>query len=119
MGMNQLLGAQGEELVVVHLQKLNYEILDRNWRIKEGEIDIVAKSPENRIVFVEVKTRSTTKFGYPIEAIDEQKAQRLQRLALAWLSTHNCFGFDFRLDVAGVIIDSTGKSTLDYRISVL
>ena len=114
------LGRNGEEIVANYLCEQGYEILDRNWRIKEGELDLVAKSSNGIIVFVEVKTRSSHRFGDPLEAIDAKKALRLQRLALAWLALHQSWGHTFRIDCAGVILSQdSGELSLDYRVGVL
>lgn len=116
---NQSLGAFGEEKVTEYLQAHHYEIIERNWRIKEGEIDIVALSDTGIYSFIEVKTRSSLVFGHPFEAINRDKAHRMQRLALAWLATHKCFGRDYAIDVAAVLIAADGTFTLEYRAGVL
>ncbi len=82
----------------------NYQILDRNWRIREGEIDLVAISEFGVVVFIEVKTRTSIAFGHPLEAITREKAYRLQRLALAWLTVNHRWGFEYRIDAAAVLI---------------
>ncbi len=115
----QILGARGEEVVFRYLQSKGFTILDRNWRIKTGEIDLVALAPTDEIAFVEVKSRSSRKFGDPLEAISADKAYRLQKLALAWLVLHNMWGKEYRIDCAGVIFSSDGRSEIDYREAVL
>ena len=119
MGTNQLIGALGEDFVAKYLVSKNYEILDRNWRIKEGEIDLVAISENGVVVFIEVKTRTSITFGHPLEAITRDKAYRLQRLALAWLTVHHRWGFEYRIDAAAVLISKGEKFEIDYRIAVL
>ena len=94
---NQSTGAIGEQLVVEYLQRKGIEVIDRNWRVREGEIDIVALNPSGIFSFIEVKTRSSVAFGHPFEAIDRDKARRMQRLALAWLATHGCLGCEYYL----------------------
>ena len=116
---NQILGVFGEEKVTEYLRAHNYEIIERNWRIKEGEIDIVALSDKGIFSFIEVKTRSSVAFGHPFEAINNDKAHRMQRLALAWLVTHKRFGSDYAIDVAAVLIASDGTFTIEYRAGVL
>lgn len=112
------LGIRGEEFTVQFLLLRGYRILDRNWRIKEGEIDIVALSSEGEIAFIEVKTRSTAAFGDPLESISNEKLQRIQRLALAWLATHQRLGSLYRIDVAGVLLGRSGELTMDYRSGI-
>lgn len=113
------LGIRGEEFTVAYLQNRGYRIIDRNWRIKEGEIDIVAFSPECEIVFVEVKTRSSATFGEPLESISSEKLHRIQRLALAWLATHQRLGSAYRIDVAGVLAGRSGELSIDYRSKII
>lgn len=116
---NQVLGSIGEIAACDYLIKLGFEILARNWRIKDGEIDLIAKSPKGKIHFVEVKTRSTLNFGHPLEAIDRKKAHRLQKLALAWLVTNQSFGADYQIDVVAVTLSKSLRPTIDYRSGVL
>ena len=113
------LGSRGESFTVHFLETRGFTILDRNWRIKEGEIDIVALSPENEIAFVEVKTRSTYDYGDPLESISSEKLHRLQRLALAWLATHQRLGNLYRIDVAGVLLGRSGELSIAYRSRIL
>jgi putative endonuclease len=112
-------GAFGEQLTTEYLEKRGDEIVDRNWRIREGEIDIVSLGTDGLFHFVEVKTRSSLAFGHPFEAINRDKAHRMQRLALAWLATHGCLGCDWRIDVAAILIAKDGSHTLEYRENLL
>ena len=116
---NQITGAQGEEAVAQFLINRNIEIIERNWRVREGEIDIIALCPSGVFSFVEVKTRSSVAFGHPFEAINRDKAYRMQRLALAWLATHGCLGCDYQIDVAAVLDQSNGTHEIEYRERLL
>jgi len=116
---NQSTGAKGEQLVVDFLHRKDIEVIERNWRIREGEIDIVALNPSGKFSFIEVKTRSSVAFGHPFEAIDRDKARRMQRLALAWLATHGCLGCDYQIDVAAVLLATDGGSSIEYRANLL
>lgn len=111
------LGRVGEEVVARYLDRKGLHILDRNWHCAEGEIDIVALS-DATLVVVEVKTRIGLGHGHPLEAIDEIKLRRLQHLARAWRDTHPINSNEIRIDAAAVIVDRTGKITLDYRKAV-
>ena len=113
------LGAAGEEFVVTYLTDRGARILARNWRIREGELDIVAVRPDGMTIFVEVKTRSSAAFGEPLDAICGRKALRIQRLALAWLATNGRLGQPFQIDVAGVIWSRSGQVEIDYREAIL
>lgn len=116
---NRIVGAFGEDAVADFIRARGATVVDRNWRIKEGEIDIVAQLADGTFAFVEVKTRSSSAFGHPLESITSQKAHRLQRLALAWLATHQSLGRDYRIDCAAVIVSRDGQFAIEYRKSVL
>ena len=116
---NQRTGAFGEEVVSQYLTSQCAEIVERNWRIREGEIDIIALYPSGIFAFIEVKTRSSVAFGHPFEAINREKAHRMQRLALGWLATHGCLGCEYQIDVAAVLIAADGSHTIEYRAGVL
>lgn len=116
---NQSTGALGEEAVAHFLIERHCEVIERNWRIREGEIDIVALNPTGIFSFVEVKTRSSVAFGHPFEAINRDKAHRMQRLALAWLATHGCLGCDYQIDVAAVLVQPDGRLSIEYREKLL
>ena len=115
----QRIGAFGEEVTAHFLLARGDEILDRNWRIREGEIDLVSLSPDGLFHFVEVKTRSSMAFGHPYEAINRDKAHRMQRLALGWLATHGCLGCEYSIDVVAILIAADGSHTLEYRAGIL
>jgi putative endonuclease len=116
---NLATGAFGEEVTAQYVIAQGHEIMDRNWRVREGEIDIVSMSSDGIFHFVEVKTRSSLAFGHPFEAINKDKAHRMQRLALAWLATHGCLGCEYAIDVSAVLINADGKHTIEYRGGLL
>ena len=118
-GPKQRTGAFGEEITVRYVTERGDEILDRNWRIREGEIDVISLSTDGVFHFIEVKTRSSLAFGHPFEAINRDKAHRMQRLALGWLATHGCLGCEFSIDVVAVVIAADGTHNLEYRAGVL
>jgi putative endonuclease len=97
------LGAHGEELVAQWYEARGYEVLDRNWRRRTGELDLVL-SGGDVIVFCEVKTRTSDLFGAPVEAITHTKVRRIRALAAEWLSEHRGSGSgSMRFDVASVM----------------
>lgn len=112
-------GAFGEQVVADFLTKQNIEVIERNWRIREGEIDIVALNKSGVFSFIEVKTRNSVAFGHPFEAINREKAHRMQRLALAWLATHGCLGCEYQIDAAAVLIGADGTPSIEYRANLL
>lgn len=114
-----LLGKDGEEIAANYLIERGYRVLDQNWRIKEGELDLVALAPDGQIIFLEVKSRSSAAFGDPLESITYSKAMRIQRLALAWLATHQRLGSSYRIDAVGIVIGRSGNISIDYREGVL
>jgi putative endonuclease len=116
---NLATGAFGEEVTARYVTAQGHEIMDRNWRVREGEIDIVSMNVDGTFHFIEVKTRSSLAFGHPFEAINKDKAHRMQRLALAWLATHGCLGCDYAIDVCAVLINADGTHTLEYRGGLL
>ena len=110
------LGRAGEERAVAHLSASGYRIVDRNWRCEQGEIDVVAER-DGVLVVVEVKTRSSERYGHPFEAIDRRKAARLWRLAMAWIAAHPdaVRGRRLRLDAIAV----TGADPASGRVEHL
>lgn len=97
------LGVQGEDIAVQHLIGQGWEIVERNWRCRIGEIDIIALNPEGVLVFVEVKCRAGTGYGDPLEAITYAKLTRLRQLVGVWLAEHEAAAATIRLDAIGVI----------------
>jgi putative endonuclease len=103
------LGAWGESVAATHLEANGWTITARNWRVREGEIDIVAERPE-RIALVEVKTRRGRSAGTPEEAITPRKAQKMLLVAQRYLSEHNLDDETvISLDVIAVELDPSGK----------
>jgi putative endonuclease len=97
------LGRYGEELAARHLIDAGMEVLARNWRCREGELDIVARDGD-ALVFVEVKSRSGVGFGEPAEAVGRIKARRIHVLACRWLAEHRPPGqHELRFDVVSVL----------------
>jgi putative endonuclease len=100
------LGALGEQIAVGHLQNLGLRILQRNWRCRYGELDVIA-ADQQTLVFVEVKTRTGDGFGGLEHAVTPQKVRRLRRLAALWLAGQEAGWTDLRIDVVGVRIGRT------------
>jgi putative endonuclease len=117
--LNISTGAAGEEFAAQYLLKRGDEILARNWRIREGELDLVTLDRSGLIHMIEVKTRSSSAFGHPLESIDSAKAHRIQRLALAWLATNGALGCDYQIDAIAILISRDGSHTIELRANVL
>ena len=95
------LGQEGEDAAAAHYRAAGYSVLARNWRCDEGEIDLICRKG-GTIVFCEVKTRSTSAFGSPAEAVVPAKRRRLRRLGARWLRQHATRCEQVRFDVASV-----------------
>lgn len=105
-------GRWGEAVAARFLTAAGLEILDRNWRCAEGELDIVAREGD-ALVFCEVKTRSSTRFGDPAEAVHPRKAARIRVLAGHYLREHpRARARDLRFDVVAVLRPPGGEPTL-------
>ena len=116
---NLALGAFGESRVVDYRLQQGDEILEKNWRVREGEIDVISLDKFGTFHFIEVKTRSSLAFGHPFESISQVKLLRMQRLAMGWLVTHDCFGCEYSIDIASVLVNPDGTHSLEYRPGVL
>lgn len=94
-------GNYGETLACKYLQKAGYKILERNYRIRGGEIDIVAKD-KDELVFVEVKSRWNHQYGLPVESITPWKIKHLMKSAAFYIVKHKFGDVPYRLDVISV-----------------
>lgn len=99
------LGNRGEKIAAKFLRKQGYRIIEKNYHSRLGEIDIVAKENES-IVFVEVKTRCSTDFGLPEEALSYDKRRRLSKLALGYLAHRRIKDTNCRFDVVSILMDN-------------
>ncbi len=113
MRVKDAVGRFGEDVAVRHLEDAGLIIVERNWRCREGEIDIVARDGPV-LVFCEVKTRSGVGFGHPAEAVDRAKAARIRRLAVRWLAEHRPGPADLRFDVVCVARSRTAPLRIDH-----
>ena len=113
MNAKDVLGQHGEQLAASFLAEAGLTVVDRNWRCKEGEIDIVAVDGRT-LVICEVKTRSSTRYGSPLEAITRSKRARLRRLAVRWLVAHGVLFEEVRIDVIGLVRDESGQYQLEH-----
>jgi putative endonuclease len=107
----QALGRRGEDLACQELTRRGYTIVDRRFRTRCGELDIVAKEG-SVVVFIEVKTRSGCKFGSPVESLTWQKRRRLGAMAEAYLFRKRLSGVACRFDVVS-ILESTSGCTVE------
>ena len=107
------LGRAGEDLAAAHLEACGWQIVERNLRLRHGEIDIVALA-HTTLVIVEVKTRRTVVTGVPQAAVTPDKLRRLRRLAGAYLMDHSTPHRDVRIDVVAVHAHLDGTFSLEH-----
>ena len=116
-------GVKGEDIATAYLQKNNFRILERNYRTRRGEIDIIAleEAPlqiNHTLVFIEVKARKELNFGTPEEAVTSEKMGRIRRAAEVYLMKNELEEVDCRFDVIGIVITPQGH-TLEHARDVL
>ena len=113
----QQLGVRGEDLACAELERQGMQVLERNWRCRLGEIDIVAAEVGGAgltLVFCEVKCRSGLGFGHPLEAITFTKMRTLRQLAALWMREHHVKASTIRLDAIGVVLVSGEPPSLTH-----
>ena len=108
MTSRRALGDFGERVAAAHLEANGYRILATNFRVREGEVDIVAER-DGVVAFVEVKTRRGDAMGSALEAIDRRKAQRLLIAAEAFAQQHPDLPADRRIDLIAIDLDAAGR----------
>ncbi len=106
------LGLAGESLATEYLSHKSYSILHRNFRSRSGEIDIIAKDGKT-LVFIEVKTRRTAKFGSPAAAVTARKQAQISRVALEYLAIKNLFDVPARFDVVTILMPRGREPIID------
>lgn len=110
------LGVIGERVAEEFLVRRHYRIIERNWRGAYGELDLIVTSPEGELVIVEVKTRSSARYGAAVESIDSEKYRRLHLLARQWSLAHGLKS-EYRIDV--VALDDFALPKISHRIRVI
>jgi putative endonuclease len=106
------LGTDGEDAVARWYEAAGYGLLDRNWRCRDGELDLIVRRGAT-LVFCEVKTRASTRFGTPVEAVTMTKQRRLRTLAVRWLAEHDVRRRTLRFDVASVMRARDGELVVE------
>ncbi len=105
--MSPGLGERGEALAAEYLEAGGYRILHRRYRFGRGDIDLIARKG-NTVVFVEVKTRLSLRYGDPEESVNAEKIRRIRRIASAYLARRRLSECDCRIDIIGVTFDGEG-----------
>jgi putative endonuclease len=106
-----VLGARGEQQAARYLTRKGYTVLEHSFRTRAGEIDLIAEK-DGTIVFIEVKTRLSARFGLPMESVTSWKRQKIIRTALLYLQKRNLLNRKCRFDVVSIAADSAGKSEI-------
>ncbi len=109
-------GQEGEEAAVVYLKKNGYRIIEKNFRSKLGEIDIIAEQG-GTLVFIEVKARANHEFGHPFIAVTSAKQRKIIQVARSFLAKHHLADRPSRFDVMGLTADS--DNTKSFQIELL
>ena len=107
------LGRMGEDVAARHLESEGFVVLERNWRCSEGELDILARDGDTLVV-CEVKTRSSTRYGSPFEAITERKLHRLERLGMRWMRERGVRPTRMRVDIVSVLAPQDGRRVIEH-----
>jgi putative endonuclease len=104
------LGRLGEQLAAEHLERLGFDVLDRNYRTRYGELDVVAFDGAT-LVFCEVKTRRATRAASPWDALHPEKRAQVRRMSAAWLAEkpNRPYAEELRFDAIGVTFDPQGR----------
>lgn len=110
---NKTVGAQGEELAAAFLQCAGYRIVERNFRCKGGEADIVARDGKT-LVFVEVKARRSLTYGVPQLAVTSFKQRQISKAALTWLAKNRLQDAPARFDVIAVMLFADGTHRIEH-----
>jgi putative endonuclease len=110
---NITLGERGEEIAVAFLQGQKFTIVERNFRCKGGEVDIIARDGKT-LVFVEVKARRNLSFGPPQLAVTPFKQRQISKAALTWLAQKKKFGASARFDVVAILIPDHAVPVIDH-----
>ena len=117
MARKDELGRQGEDWAADFLVHGGYEVIERNWRCADGEIDLIVQCG-GEVVFVEVKTRSSLNYGHPFEAITPAKLGRLRRLAGAWCEQSDEWPTRIRIDVIAIVSVTGAEPAIEHLIGV-
>ena len=110
---NKTLGARGEDIAAAYLKGQKFTIVERNFRCKGGEVDIIARDGKT-LVFVEVKTRRTLSFGPPQLALTPFKQRQISKAALTWLAGKKLFNVGARFDVVSILLPDHEVPVIDH-----
>lgn len=118
MRAKDAVGRYGENVAMRFVQDAGWQVLDRNWRGADGELDIVALDG-TALVTVEVKTRRGVGFGHPAEAVTARKVARLRRLTAQWVAAHDVRPRSIRIDVIAVLVPRSGAAHVEHLVGIV
>lgn len=107
-GYNKDIGYLGESLAIKYLVNKGYSILEKNYRIKLGEIDIICRK-NNILIFVEVKSRYTNNYGYPIESVTYSKQKKIINISKFYILTNKYYNSNIRYDIIEVLLNNANE----------
>lgn len=113
--LRQILGQKGEKRAAQYLKKKGYKVITANYRCQYGEIDLIARDTDI-LIFIEVKTRTSTDFGDPAAAVDYRKQQQISKVAHHYLVTHHKDDVDARFDVISILSPNGKKTKIEHII---
>jgi putative endonuclease len=115
---NKNTGILGEDIASAFLTVRGFRILERNFRCKGGEVDIIARDPGDKsLVFVEVKARRTLSYGMPQLAVTPFKQRQISKAALTWISKNNQHDKNARFDVIAILLDASGHHKIEHIVN--
>ena len=113
--MKKELGDRGEDIAAKYLQQQGYRIVQRNYRSRYGEVDIIC-AQQGILVFVEVKTRTSNAFGFPEESITPTKQAHIRKVALDYLDGYSQAFTEIRFDVVGILLEG-GEPRINHLVA--
>jgi len=111
--LRQILGQKGEKQAARYLKKKGYKVVTANYRCQYGEIDLIARDADI-LIFIEVKTRTSTDFGGPAAAVGYRKQQQISKVAHHYLVTHHNDDVDARFDVISILSPIGQKTEIEH-----
>ena len=118
MRAKDAVGRYGEDVAAAFVEAAGWRVLARNWRCPDGELDLVALDGDE-VVAVEVKTRRSSSYGHPAEAVTHRKLARVRRLTGRWLHEHDVRARSVRVDVIAVVVPPRGRAQVEHLVGVL
>jgi len=115
---NKSVGSLGEVIAANYLTARGYRILERNFRCKGGEVDIIARDPADKsLLFIEVKARRSLAYGVPQLAVTPFKQRQISKAALTWLSKNRLHDANARFDVIAILLHTDAAHSIEHIIN--